>query len=69
MFSLSNRNSKPEITFTNPKPAWFWLKASTTHLFVVKLVYFRHHWGSDSCLASWLVLDQSMTKACVMTFM
>lgn len=52
----------------NPRPAWFWLKALISHLFMVKLVFFRHHWCSDSCPVSWLLLDQNMTKACVMTF-
>lgn len=56
------------MLLTTPKPAWFWLKALTSHLFIVELVYFRHHWCSDSCLTSWLLLDQSMTKASVMTF-
>lgn len=46
---------------------WFWLKVSKSHPFTVKLGFFRHYLCSDSSLASWLFLDQSMTNACVMT--
>lgn len=56
------------MTYANPKPASLWLKALISHLFMVKLVFFRHHWCSDNCLASWLLSDQSMTKARVLTF-
>ncbi len=57
-----------EMTFTNPECVWFWQKTLHSHFFMIKHVFFRHHWCNDSGLAYWLCSDQSMTKACVTTF-
>lgn len=67
-FSLYNRHVMPAVTFVYSKSVHLWLKAPIPYLFMVELEFFRHHWDSDSCLASWLLLDHNMTKACVMTF-
>lgn len=50
----------PEVTQTCPVLA--------NLLLVHGKVFFRHHLCNDSWLAFCLLLDQSMTKACVMTF-
>lgn len=68
-FSLSNRHSpRPQWHLRIPKPARFWLNAPISHLLMVELVFSGHHGSSDSCLASRPLSDQTMTKACVMTF-
>lgn len=53
------------VVFVNPMVTKFWPKVSKSHLFAEELVFFRH-WCNDSSLAPRL-LDQNVTKACVMT--
>lgn len=44
------------------------LAESSCLLFAHGKLFSRHHRCKDSWLATWFLVDQSMTKACVMTF-